>query len=66
MITQCCVCKQVCQPDNSWRIQDTAGRTDISHGYCPPCAQKAREEIEAYFLVVDISLTPDETKPKED
>lgn len=46
MIIQCCVCHKVRQEDGSWKEEDTMDRMDVSHGYCPPCAEKALAEAE--------------------
>ncbi len=46
MITQCCVCKKVRQDDGSWTSQETEGRMDISHGYCPKCYAQVLKDIE--------------------
>ncbi|MDO8669317.1 MAG: hypothetical protein Q7K65_03420 [Candidatus Buchananbacteria bacterium] len=47
MVTQCCVCKKVKITAEVWQFGSTAeAGQEISHGYCPSCAEKVWEEIE--------------------
>lgn len=52
MITQCCVCHKIRQGDETSKIWvDPPANLDseeLSHGYCPPCAQKAFAELEQW------------------
>ena len=51
MIVQCCVCKQV-RNEKGWVPPDRqASVKDISHGYCPECAQRAFEAIRRYHAL---------------
>jgi uncharacterized protein YlaI len=46
MITQCCVCKKTRSEDDQWAFRKHQKDEPISHGYCPECLKKAREDIE--------------------
>jgi hypothetical protein len=45
MITLCCVCGRQKHPFYGWfkPVHEIKGR--VSHGYCPKCANKFREEF---------------------
>lgn len=49
-IVACCVCYKIKDDNNNW-IEDNVLYTKleeqgyISHGYCPPCLEKAIKEI---------------------
>jgi len=45
MVVQCCVCKKTKMPDGSWQVISVIGE-EISHGYCPPCAEEAMNALE--------------------
>ena len=47
MVIQCCACKRVRQ-ENRWIEVNEPERVSqhASHGYCPPCADKATAEFE--------------------
>lgn len=49
MVVQCCVCKKV-RMEGVWRAADpTSQRPDeMSHGYCPSCADDAFREVREY------------------
>lgn len=38
----CCACKQVKQPDNSYRKQGIDPDNLLSHSFCPPCLEDYR------------------------
>lgn len=46
MMVQCCVCKKV-KSGHRWVdvIPEQLAYLDISHGYCPKCAEEAFAEI---------------------
>jgi len=49
MVVQCCVCKKV-RIDGNWHNQDPAAlrSEEVSHGYCPSCADDAFREVREY------------------
>ena len=54
IVPVCAGCKKLRQDGGYWPQveQFLKEHTDLSlsHGYCPPCADKAREEIDRYFI----------------
>ncbi len=57
MIIQCCVCKKV-RRDGVWVKADSQELQDsqVSHSYCPACAEIASQEIKA--LLASSPATP--------
>lgn len=49
MVVQCCVCKKV-RTDGVWQVSDPAAPRfeEVSHGYCPACADDAFREVREY------------------
>lgn len=49
MVVQCCVCKKI-RIDGVWMLTESnAARFDeVSHGYCPSCADDAFREVREY------------------
>ena len=51
MLSICCVCKKVRDKDNSWKPIDNYvsdhSEASFSHGYCPECYEKAKEEMKS-------------------
>ena len=47
MVTQCCVCGKIRVDDekNIWGYTPIDPKSLISHGYCPPCADKEVKKI---------------------
>jgi hypothetical protein len=45
LIVQCCVCKRVRTEENTWEMYNRPIENKISHGYCPPCFEEAKREI---------------------
>jgi len=46
MDVQCCVCKKI-RVEGRWVESDAAPR-EVSHGYCPVCADDAFREVREY------------------
>jgi hypothetical protein len=59
MITQCCECRKVCA-DDRWVAPEVLSAVDerVSHGYCPSCYEKARQEVDAYRFNTSRAYTP--------
>jgi len=54
MIIQCAECRKICK-DDGWVAPEAffpAGER-VSHGYCPPCAEKAMHEVDLYYANLD-------------
>lgn len=51
MEIQCCSCKKV-RVEGEWVAHDSDSLkdTEISHGYCPSCADDAFREVQEYHL----------------
>ena len=49
MVVQCCVCKKI-RIDGVWRASDPSAPRfeEVSHGYCPSCADDAFREVREY------------------
>ncbi len=49
MKVQCCVCKKI-RIDGVWTAPTVSqiGKEQVSHGYCPACADDAFAELRAY------------------
>lgn len=49
MVVQCCVCKKI-RVEDAWKAVElyAALPTDMSHGYCPACAEDAFREVREY------------------
>lgn len=49
MVVQCCVCKKV-RMDGNWvdAQADQVRLAEVSHGYCPVCADDAFREVREY------------------
>lgn len=45
MMVQCCVCKRIRQGDAWTDASEAENGREVSHGYCPACAEAAFAEI---------------------
>ncbi|MFA6228082.1 MAG: hypothetical protein WC668_02745 [Patescibacteria group bacterium] len=45
MVIQCCVCSKV-RSAGTWEVRSIPPGEQVSHGYCPECAEKVFQGIE--------------------
>ncbi len=50
MILKCAECRRICK-DDGWVAPeaDFPAEERVSHGFCPPCAEKAMKEVDSFY-----------------